>query len=71
MAQSCHVNTPEKHTLAKKFKRPSIRVISSGERKAGREKIGIGDEEVQTETVTQTGTWTHGLLSEITPGLWT
>ena len=44
-------------------------MISSGERKAGREKIGIGDEEVQTETVTQTGTWTHGLLTEITPGL--
>jgi len=54
---------------AKTFKRPSIRVISSGERKVGREKIGRGDEEVKTETVTQTGTWTHGLLTEITPGL--
>lgn len=69
MAQSCNANTPEKHTLAKKFKRPRILVISSGERKVGTEKIGIGEEEVQTETVTRIGTWLHGLLTEIAPGL--
>ena len=44
-------------------------MISSGERKVGTEKIGIGEEEVQTETVTQIGTWLHGLLTEIAPGL--